>query len=349
MPDRRIAVPLLLLVIAGLSTPALGQAGGAAPAVKAHRWIDWQAAAIESRYRLVENSAGVTTTNQLQGRQTTKLGVLFDGSAATRCRCSWAPAAVSPAAGIRWARDRRADVGSAHPPAVFSAAPVAGSTFELGGIGLLRGEATEITSWDNDGYMTGERATLRRPRQLYLDEISITSGFLGDLSTPDVFHRFDRLDDHNYTQVLASKRLGRVALSGDWTSYDEVTTLREAARVSTKKWAPLDAVRVELYQRVEETRGNGFAVAAERALTSTVGVSGGYADIDRHNGALTGDRYGIGRRLFVETRVALLPAFSISAFYGHEVNNAFAVSNGQRFDVVATWNVLKSLQRAGLW
>jgi hypothetical protein len=38
--------------------------------------------------------------------------------------------------------------------------------------------------------VTGERATLRRPRELFLDEISVTAGFLGDLTTPNVFRRF---------------------------------------------------------------------------------------------------------------------------------------------------------------
>ena len=37
---------------------------------------------------------------------------------------------------------------------------------------------------------------------VYFDEVSLTTGFLGD-PEPDVFRRFDNFDDHNYTQVHA--------------------------------------------------------------------------------------------------------------------------------------------------
>jgi hypothetical protein len=346
MPDRRSAIPFLVCALFFWSTAARGQTGPTAPVAKAHRWVDWQSAAVESRYRVIENSDGRTTTNQLQGRQTARVGFLFDPdhrysvqvSAGTgnSFTSSWDP--LGPGNGTpTWDPSVR--------QLFVSAAPIAGMTFELGGLGLVRGEETEITSWDNDGFMIGERVTLRRPRQLHLDELSITGGFLGDLTTPNVFRRFDRLDDHNYTQVLAERVLRRVAVSADWTSFGGVATLREAARVTTKAWMPLDAVRVELYQRIEGTRGHGFAVAAERALTAAIAVSGGYSDIDPRNGALNGDRYGIGRRVFAETRIALLPAFSISAFYGAAIGTPFAVPSARRFDVVASWNVLKSLAR----
>jgi hypothetical protein len=351
MPERRLLSGFLLLALSVVSTPARAQSAGAPPAPKLHRWIDWQSGALDARYRAVENSAGQVTTNQLQTRQTAKLGVLLDrarrysvqlfAGTGSNFTGSWDP--LGPGTGDpTWDPNVR--------QLYFSAAPVRGMVFDAGGFGLVRGEATEITSYDNDGFLTGVRATLRRPRELLLDEISITGGFLGDLTTPNVFRRLDRLDDHNYTQVLAAKRVhATISLSGDWTSVEGVSTFREAARATTRAWIPLDFIRIELYQRVEGPKGNGFAVWGERALTGRVAVNGGYADIDRVNGTLNSDRFGIGRRLFTEGRVAVLPTLTVSVFFGAALDNAFAVANHRRFDLVASWNVLKALQRAGLW
>jgi hypothetical protein len=207
-----------------------------------------------------------------------------------------------------------------------------------------------MTSFDNDSFMTGQRLSLKRPKQLYLDEVSVTAGFVGDLTTPNVFRRLDRLDDHNYTQVLGAKKFGsRVSVSADWTSLNGVSTLRQAVRVVTKSWLPVDAVRFEQYQRVEGQRDAGVAISAERALTKRLGVSGGFAEIDANYGALNGDRFGRGSRVFSEARFTVLPELSVSAYYGFAVLNDFAVSNKHRLDVAASYNVLKALQKAGAW
>jgi len=321
------------------------------PVAKAHRWVDWQSASLDARYRFIENSEGRTTTDQVQDRQTMKVGVRLDEGGRYSVQTfigtgssfvgSWDP--LGPGTGdATWDPNVR--------QLFFAARPVDGLEFQVGGLGIVRGESTEITSFDYDGYMTGERVTIGRPRQLYLDEITATAGFLGDLATPNVFHRLDRLDDHNYTQVLAGKRFGsRVRASADWTSLDGISTIREAVRVDTKGWAPVDAVRLEQYQRVEGVTAAGFAVSAERALTRRVAIDGGFTSIDRGIGALNGDRYSPGRRVFGEARVAILSALTVTTYYGVAIENDFPVPNKRRLDVIASWNVLRSLQGAGLW
>jgi len=68
-----------------------------------------------------------------------------------------------------------------------------------------RGQSTEVTSYDYDGYLVGERITLDRPGNLYFDEISITYGFLGDFNRPNVFGRLHRLGQSNYHEFGVSK------------------------------------------------------------------------------------------------------------------------------------------------
>jgi hypothetical protein len=120
--------------------------------------------------------------------------------------------------------------------------------------------------------------------------------------------------------------------------------------VTTKQWTPaVDAVRFENYQRVEGNEGYGFALSADKAVHPKVGLTGGYADIDRNNGSLTGDRYFRGKRIFVEPKIQVLPELALSFFYSKAFDNDFAVPIDHRFDIVVQYNVLKALQKAGAW
>ena len=321
------------------------------PAARAKRWIDWQTGSVDSRYRWVETSAGVKTSDQLQHKQVFKAGFKFDRSGRYSVQAlagngnsfvgSWDN--LGPGMGSKaW------DFNIRH--LFLQAQAVKGIEGQWGGIGIARGEHTEITSFDNDNYIVAGRVSVKRPRSLYVDELSVTAGHLGDLSTPNVFKRFDRWDEHNYTQVLAGKTFGKtVSVSADWTDLDEISTLRQAVRVTTRQWLPIDAIRFENYQRVDGKKGYGFALSAEKAVHPRVVLAGGYADIDENSGTLTGDRYFRGKRIFVEPKFTILPELVASVFYGEAVGNDFPVVNNHRFDAVISYNVLKALQRVGCW
>ena len=335
----------------GVGTSAKPTAPTKVPAAKVKRWIDWQTGSIDSRYRWIEDSAGVTTSDQLQHKQVFKAGFKFDQSGHYSVQTlagsgnsfvgSWDN--LGPGMGTKaWDFNVR--------QLYLQAQPVKGIEGQWGGMSIVRGEHTEITSFDNDSFIVAGRVSVKRPKSLYVDELSVTAGYLGDLSTPNVFKRFDRWDEHNYTQVLAARKFGKaVSVSADWTDLNEISTLRQAVRVATKQWLPVDAVRFENYQRVEGKKGYGFSLSAEKAVHPRVVLAGGYADIDENNGTLNGDRYVHGKRVFVEPKFTILPELIASVFYGEAVGNDFPVVNKHRFDAVISYNVLKALQRVGAW
>jgi hypothetical protein len=321
-----------------------------APALK--RWIDWQAGSVESRYRWIKNSAGEETSNSLQHKQAFKAGLKLDpegkysiqamagtGSSFVGSWDNLGPGIGEPA----WTFNLR--------QLYVQAQPVKWLEASWGGQALNRGEHTEITSFDNDNYVMAGRVSVKRPDDLYFDEVSVSAGYLGDLNDPNVIKRFDRWDEHNYTQVLVGKKFGRiVALSADWTDINDVSTLRQAVKLTTKQWTrAIDAVRFENYQRVEGDEDYGFALSAEKAVHPKVVLAGGYADIDRDNGLLSGDRYFRGKRVFVEPKIQVLPELTLSFFYTEAFDNDFAIPNDHRFDIVVQYNVLKALQKAGAW
>ncbi len=62
----------------------------------------------------------------------------------------------------------------------FDAKPVDGLELQIGSLGFNLGENTEVTGYDNDSYVVGERVQLKMPKRLYFDEVSFTHGYVGD-------------------------------------------------------------------------------------------------------------------------------------------------------------------------
>lgn len=206
----------------------------------------------------------------------------------------------------------------------FSAKPLTGIEFQYGSLGINKGVNSEITSYDDDGYLAGGRIIVRQPQHLFFDEISVTYGDLGYLYTPDFFGRLKGLEHFNYHQFLVRKKITPwLEASTDYT-YDVAHTMREAVKATTKKFHFVDSVRVEAYQRLNSVTSavygpyvddsfpsaSGFAVTADKTFAKRVTITAGYADIDvnydiyNHSGAdalwghpLNGDIYGLGNVL----------------------------------------------------
>jgi len=328
------------------------QAKATTSATKAHRWFDLQAAQVETRYRFIETSAGVTAANQWQHRQSLKGAFKFDEKGNYTIQSfmgtgnsfvtGWDPTGVGTGDPTWDFRVRRL---------YAQGIPVKGLELAAGSFDVVRGETTEVTNYDNDAFMEGYRVSLKRPHDLYLDEVSVTTGYLGDVTTINVFRRFKRMHDHNYTQVFGAKKLSKtVALSADWSELNGESTLREGLKLGTKQFGHvIDAVRFELYQRVDSPTGNGAAFTVERVVNTSMSVSGGLASNDKDTFPLNGDRYARGKRYFAGTTVTFLPELTLSAFYTHAFNNDFDIANNQRFDLILSYNVLKALQRHGAW
>src|SRR5262249_46088346 len=126
------------------------------------------------------------------------------------------------------------------------AQPFRGVDVQVGGLYIARGESTELTTYDEDGYITGERVSIRRPKQFFFDEISVTSAyFVGgttDVNVP-ISERLPRFDDQNYQHYLVDKRIGRrAAVSTDFTLESHRRTWREAIRINLSEVRVVDSV-----------------------------------------------------------------------------------------------------------
>ena len=349
--DRALVrASLIVAVLCAGGSVARAQAPAAEPALR--RWLDLQTLTVAARYHVVENSADVTTADQVQYREVVRARVNLDqrkrftvtvGAQSGRSFVSgWLPTGAGTGAFD----------GSDHRVRQLfaSAAPLKGIELQYGGLYLLRGEHDELTSYDDDGYVVGERLSVRRPKALWLDEVSLTRGAIVSTAAPSVFRRWDGLTNQTYTQALGSKTFSKVVTASlDYTRATGADTIRGAVTVHLPKGAPVQTVRYEQYRRVNHDPASGFAVWADRTLGRLGRLQAGYIAVDQHYGGLNSDRALSGRRVFANLVVPIYGPLSATLFTTHAVDIDYPVAIAHRSNIVVTWDVLSSLRRTGVF
>jgi hypothetical protein len=350
---RPLTLTLWLLVLA--SAPARGQSAPPPqkPVAPLARWVDLQNATLNTRYRFADNSAGTITTNQMQHRESLRARFKFDAPgkyalnigafSGSRFTSSWNNTGIG--------------LGDWQAPLAvralyFAAQPVAGVEAQYGSMFIIKGESTEITTYDEDGYVIGERVSVRRPRDVFFDEISATVGyFTSDATEYGVSKRVKYLDERpNYGHFLVDKRVGaRAGISLDFTSVGGMRTWRAATNVNTKELRAVDSILFENYRRTNNRPAYGFSVTANKAVTRQVGLNWGYARIDPFYGGLNSDRFHIGNRVFFMASYAISSRFTASAFITRAVGNDVPLPQRTLSNLIFSSNALPDLRRTGLF
>lgn len=261
----------------------------------------------------------------------------------------------------------------------ISATPVKAVTVEFGSLGIERGYSSEITTFDEDGYVSGERVRVHDSKHLFFDEIGFTNAYFGDLPKVNLFDRGSSLKEFNYRQVFANKKAGKyVAFSGEYTRQTGTDTLREAVQVKTPGARLIDGVRFEAYERLNsltfagvatspigpvpsktEDGASGFAVTLDKKMGRLKGDVG-FATVDSRYSVyansrffsavgftLNGDTYGLGNRPFVHASYKLAPGVTAFGFYTHEVGSTrVSTLNQQGLNAGMTFD-LKELANKG--
>ena len=336
-----------------LTPPIPSTPGPATAQTGLGRWFELQNATLNLRYRYIDTSAGAVTTHQLQHRESFGARVKLDESAkytinfglftGVRFTSGW----DNTGWGIN-----NAQKNLAFRTMYFAAIPIAGVDAQYGGLYIIRGASTEITTYDEDGYVVGQRVRVKRPKQFYLDEISITVGYLApDAREIPISKRTKYLNDTpNYRHFLGEKKLGkRARISTDFTYAPGANTWREAVNLKTPELRVVDTVIFESYQRINRTGDHGFALTLDRAVNSKVSVNWGYASIDPRYGTLNADRFQIGNRAFAMIIYNMSPQFLASAFITRAFGNDIPLPQRTLSNIVFTYNALPALRKTGLF
>ena len=319
------------------------------------RWLDLQNATLNLRYRFVDTSAGVVTTNQLQHRESLRGRLKFDkpGRYALNFGLFTGVRFTSGWDNTGWGINP-AQKNLAFKALYASVQPVKGIEGQVGGLYIAKGESTELTTYDDDGYVMGERVSIRRPRNVFFDEISVTNAYFvggfGPANIP-VSKRFRHIDESNYQQYLVDKKIGsRVAASADFTVETGRRTVRQAVTLKVPELKVADGIIYEQYQRTNTDRAQGFALSLSKQLTKRLSLNQfGYARIDSKYGSLNADRFNIGNRAFVMATYVLSPEFTASFFITTAVGHNGTLPQRTLINAVITYNVIPALKRTGIF
>jgi hypothetical protein len=316
---------------------------------KLRRWLDLQAASLGTHYLFAKNGLGITTANQQQYQVAVRGRFKFDAKG----RFSINAGLYTGANFIAGFNNTGLGIGKAQSNLYLkhlylSVRPLDGVEIQYGGLNIWHDESTDITGYAYDGYIVGERISIQRPRNLFFDDISIGYGYVGDLTTPSVARRSDRLAQSNFHRFILKKNIGERA----WTSVDYVfqsgiQTWREAIRMRATESRVIDTFHAEIYEISSLHSGYGFAVYGEKTILAKFILGGGYTDID--HSMLNSDRYGRGNRLFLTTNVPINKAFSIVMFATQATTHAPTNAPQQRIDIGLFYNLLYHLRKTGLF
>lgn len=318
-------IPFVCFTLCLLALPLAGQT-----APEDVPRLELQSLTLGLRYRMLENQLGSQSQNWSDHHQGLRLRLRLDRAA----RYSLTAVAFngdSFQAGwnLRGLRDGQSSNRMFLKQLFVSGKPRNGVEFQYGGLPIVRGESSEITSYDNDGYLMGQRLTLA-PKRL-VDELTLTAGYLGDLRSPSVTSRWHRLADINYRQVLARKRLtDRLTATADFTDEDGERTLRQGILLRPSRI--VDLVRLEAYERVSGQRGAGGAITVEKPFGRTR-LAASFASVDDRYRPVNGDRYGRGQRLSFTSTTALSRDISLQIFVTHALDDDMVMANRTRLDV----------------
>jgi hypothetical protein len=299
-------------------------------------WLDLQSVTLGLRYRMVENNLGTSARNWSDHHQGLKLRLKFDRGA------RYSLSAVALNGDTFQAGWNLRGLGERSANRLFlkqlfiTAKPYDGVELQYGGLGIVRGESTEITSYDNDGYLMGQRLTFK--------DLTTTAGYLGDFRTPSVTRRVDRLAEVNYEQILMKRKLtNRLTATADFTNEDGEHTLRQAFVFHPS--AGVDLIRIEAYERVNGSRGAGGAITIEKPFGRTR-LAASIASIDDRYRPVNADRYGRGRRLSLTSTTSLGRDVSLQLFVTRALD-ALTMPNRTRVGILIRYELAAILRGLG--
>ena len=334
------------------ASPLFAQTPQASNDAPIRRWLDVQQLTVYSRYRFVENNSDVTTSDQLQYKESIRARFNFDAKKRYTVNVGFFSGSSFTSSWNNWGAGTGDFDGHDHyvKQLFASAIPVDGFEVQGGGIYMARGEQDEFVSYDDDGFLMGLRASLKRPKNFWFDEFTVSRGAIGPLSEPDIADRWDSFKHPNYTQVLGAKKFS--AMFAGSLSYERqvgADIVRGAVTVHLSKRALVNTIRYEQYHRFNLHEASGFALWADRGLSKYLRVQGGYVTVDEFYGGWNADRMQNGRRFFGIATIPIYGPLAASLYFTQALNTDYKITINRRFDAVISYDVLDTLRRAHIF
>jgi hypothetical protein len=306
------------------------------------RWVDVPSAAAGLRYRArtFEGQPGVQ--NNLQSMVNLRARLKFDRgervalhtltTTGGRFRSGWNDTGLGT--GSRSFQTSMKQLFAAVRPA-------RAVRIEVGGLDIARGQSTEATTYDNDGYVVGQRVSVGGVDR-GMGTLLVTRAHLGDLDTPNVLPRLRRLDRSNLHQVQVTRQFRPATISAEYTRHAESDVVRAATLLDVRATRVAHGLRFENYARLDPDQAYGFALTLRRQLSPALAVDLGLSRIDPDYGPLNGDRFATGQRAFGGLALEARPGLTLSTVLLQVVGGYPFTGPRTRLDVVLMYDAARA-------
>ncbi len=226
-------------------------------------------AQVAFRYRFQQGDSGAATWNSIQDKVLLDITMKFygdrvkinmQGMTGSGFDGSWANPGVGPQDANFPFNLRRLSL---------SLGVATGVEVTAGSMAPEYGAGSEDSYLDNDGYIMGYRAKAK----IENGELVVTGGFVGDFKEPNVFKRFDRMDDFNFVQAVYTRAIGEVIrASVEYDHIDKGDYARAAIKIDLGQWTNLlDSVVFEDMVGMSSDQGiNVFATKLTKRFAKAV-------------------------------------------------------------------------------
>jgi hypothetical protein len=344
----RAQVGVVLLAIVSGAPLLAAPAAETSKSSSWQRWVELDALTLYSRYHFVENSANRTTSNLSQYKTVLRAHVNVDAKKRVTLNAgtatgatfisTWNSLGVGPGEFDPHHQYLKQMYIAVKPDKYWEA--------QYGSLYVRRGEEDEITSYDEDGYLIGERLTVKPSATFYLDEVVLTFGEIGPFNQPNALSRWQDPSHVNYSQVLVTKRVSPSLVGSlEYTTRSGGDALHVGVTVRLPKRAPIGTVRYEQYRRMTLHPASGFALWGERMFAGKLRVQGGYDTVDQFFGGWNADRIQNGRHLFAVMQLPLGAGFGVQVFGTRALSSSYSISIKSRVDVTINYDVLSAFRR----
>jgi len=266
----------------------------------------------------------------------------------------------------------------------FSAKPVKGLELQYGSMPFAKGVLEENDTWDEDGYVSGQRISVRRPDKLFFDDATVTFGYVGDLFKPNFFRRAQRLGEVNYRQFLVTKNVGkRTAITAEYESKNgtlaadkktpvNVQTVHVGTKINTKGIGFADRMWFDFYRRFTPEADFGYNIHGEKGFMKDKLIFGmGFTRIDKSfqnlfdiqdwavmrkkslatgpaiGGSPSAEKITRGNHLFFHASYKLSPEVTVFAYGNADFRPTFSHGSANQMNAGVTFDLLKTMQKVG--
>jgi hypothetical protein len=206
------------------------------------------------------------------------------------------------------------------------------AAIEVGAMDFEQGAGSEATYADFDAYTEGYRLRIQKIAAKWAPtKVVATFGHVGDFTTVNAFARLHRLGEINYAQMLAEKSFSKtVTGSAEYDRLSGINLFRAASKVALPSTWWVNDLQAETVARMNNSPTAGWSLqmwkSKGRLGRLNPGIyyshlSTGVYQVGTSQSLLNGDVFGTGKRVGFTTKYQVTKQFDVSTLVTRKLDS----------------------------